>query len=402
MNRARLRRACALLCAAAPLLAGCGDNARHEEAEEHDHDAHEDAQRHGSASADTLRVDPSMLRDLRITTQPAESRPAGDTVTLLGELRVNEDAYAEVGASIEARVSRVLAAPGDTVTAGQPLVELDSLEVGRARASIATSRARLQLAQQSVVRRRELAADKIVPQREMQSSEAELAQADAESRAAEQSLSALGAVRGSGARFTLASPIAGTVIDRSALRGRMVDAEQPLFVVSDLARLWLIVHAFERDALRVRTGSSARVTFPALPGQTFGGEITRVGSRVDPVSRTIDVRIEIDNPTRLLRPGMSASAIVPLGAAEERVVAVAVEAVQRQAAGWCVFLPRALPGGEEGVFEIRKVGRGRDLGGEVEILSGLRAGERVVVDGAFLLKAEADKLRGGGEAEHHH
>jgi cobalt-zinc-cadmium efflux system membrane fusion protein len=173
-------------------------------------------------------------------------------------------------------------------------------------------------------------------------------------------------------------------------------------VVSDLARLWLIVHAFERDALRVRTGSSARVTFPALPGQTFGGAITRVGSRVDPVSRTIDVRIEIDNPTRLLRPGMSASAIVPLGAAEERVVAVAVEAVQRQAAGWCVFLPRAVSGGEEGVFEIRKVGRGRDLGGEVEILSGLRAGERVVVDGAFLLKAEADKLRGGGEAEHHH
>jgi cobalt-zinc-cadmium efflux system membrane fusion protein len=79
-------------------------------------------------------------------------------------------------------------------------------------------------------------------------------------------------------------------------------------------------------------------------------------------------------------------------------VAVAVEALQRQPQGWCVFLPRA----EEGVFEIRPVGRGRDLGGEVEVLSGLAAGERVVVDGAFLLKAEADKARGGGAGEHEH
>jgi cobalt-zinc-cadmium efflux system membrane fusion protein len=72
--------------------------------------------------------------------------------------------------------------------------------------------------------------------------------------------------------------------------------------------------------------------------------------------------------------------------------------MQRFENGWCVFLPRD----EEGVFEIRKVGRGRDLGAEVEVISDLRAGERVVVDGAFLLKAEADKMRGGGAEHHHH
>jgi cobalt-zinc-cadmium efflux system membrane fusion protein len=160
----------------------------------------------------------------------------------------------------------------------------------------------------------------------------------------------------------------------------------------------LVVHAFERDALRIRTGTTARVSFPALPGQVHAGDVTHVGSRVDPASRTIDVRIEIANPSGLLRPGMSASAIVPVGDAAQRVVAVPVEALQRQDAGWCAFLPTD----KEGSFEIRKIGRGRDLGGEVEVLSGLRAGERVVVDGAFLLKAEADKLRGGGEDEHHH
>jgi membrane fusion protein, heavy metal efflux system len=110
------------------------------------------------------------------------------------------------------------------------------------------------------------------------------------------------------------------------------------------------------------------------------------------------VRIELENPTRVLRPGMSASALVPIGDSQATVVAVPVEALQRSPDGWCVFLQKE----EEGVFELRTVGRGRDLGAEVEVLSGLRAGERVVKDGAFLLKAEADKARGGGEGEHHH
>jgi cobalt-zinc-cadmium efflux system membrane fusion protein len=372
-----------------------------ERSEHHDeHGGHpEGPSEHHDAADSAVHIDRGMLRDLRVTTAPAVSRPAGDTVTVLGELRVNEDAYAEVGSPIPARVSRVMAAPGDTVTVGQPLVELESADVGRARAAVNTAKARLHLARQTVERRRGLAADQIVPQREMQASEAELAQAEAEYRAAQEALTAVGAAGGGGgAKFVLSAPVAGTVIDRTALRGRMTDSEHPLFIVGDLRRLWLIVHAFERDALRMRTSTTARVTFPALPGQSFSGTITRIGSRVDPTSRTIDVRIEVDNPSGVLRPGMSASASVPIGDSNETVVAVPMEAIQRHPQGWCVFIP----GEEEGHFEMRTVGRGRDLGGEVEIISGLRAGERVVVEGAFLLKAEADKARGGGEDEHHH
>src|SRR5690606_29351449 len=365
----------------------------------HDHSAEEHERDHavGEAVAErpapeenVVRVERAMLRDLRVTTRPAESRPAGDAVSLLGELRVNEDAYAEIGTQVPARVARVLAAPGDSVTAGQPLVELESPEVGRARAAVTTARARRDAAQKAAERRRALAADKIVAQRELEATEAELAQAEAELRAAEEALSALGAARGSGPRFVLTSPVAGTVIDRAALRGRVADQSAPLFVVGDLARLWLVAHAFERDALRMRTGATARVTFPALPGESAIGTVTRIGTRVDPTSRTVDVRIEIDNPKGVLRPGMSATALAPIGDAGHTVVAVPVEAVQRRGQGWCVFIPR----NEEGVFEIRPVGRGRDLGGEVEVLSGLGAGETVVVDGAFLLKAEAEKAQG--------
>jgi len=276
------------------------------------------------------------------------------------------------------------------------LVELTSPEVGKARAELRSADARRALARQTLERRQALAADKIVSERELEATRAELAQAESESLGAREILEALGATRGDGPRFTLSSPIAGTIIARSALLGRRVDTEQPLFVVGDLRRLWLIVHAFERDALRMRPGTNARVSFPALPSETTSGAVTRIGSRVDPASRTVDVRIEIDNPTLELRPGMSASARVALGGAEQTVVAVPVEALQRSEQGWSVFLPTA----EEGVFTIRAVGRGRDLDGEVEVLSGLSAGERVVKDGAFLLAAEAEKSRGGDE--HHH
>jgi len=367
------------------------DGAEH--ADEHGH-AEDDAP--PGASADVVRIERGMLRDLRVTTELAESRPAGETAVVLGEIQVNEDAYAEIGAPIAARVSRVLAAPGDQVQAGQVLVELTSPEVGKARAELRSAEARRALARQTFERRRALAVDKIVSERELETTRAELAQAESESLGAREILEALGATRGDGPRFSLSSPIAGTIIARSALLGRRVDTEQPLFVVGDLQRLWLIVHAFERDALRMRPGTSARVSFPALPSETTSGAVTRIGSRVDPASRTVDVRIEIENPTRELRPGMSASALVALGGGEQTVVAVPVEALQRSDEGWRVFLPTA----EEGVFQIRAVGRGRDLDGEVEVLSGLTAGERVVKDGAFLLAAEAEKSRGGGE--HHH
>jgi cobalt-zinc-cadmium efflux system membrane fusion protein len=374
--------------------------------EAHGHDDHDDHAAHDEGEAhaderddhpDELRVDRVMLRDLRLSLAPAAARSAAETVTALGELRVNEDAYAEVGTPIAARVARIAAGPGDRVRAGQVLAELDSPDVGRARAAVATAEARVALSRQTAERRRQLAADQLVPARELQEAEAELTQAEVEVAAARQALVSLGAVRGSGATLELVSPLSGTVIDRNAIRGRMVEASAPLFVVGDLSRLWLIAHVFERDALRLRLATQARVSFPALPGQTFTGTVTQLGSRVDPASRTIDVRVVVDNTRGQLRPGMSASASLAVGDANETVVVVPVVALQKVATGWCVFVPRD----EEGAFEIRRVARGRDLGGEVEVLSGLRAGERVVTDGAFLLKAEADKARGSVD-EHHH
>jgi cobalt-zinc-cadmium efflux system membrane fusion protein len=111
------------------------------------------------------------------------------------------------------------------------------------------------------------------------------------------------------------------------------------------------------------------------------------------------VRIELPNTDRALRPGMTASAQVPLANTLGRVLSVPAPALQRLADAWVVFIPR---GDDEWHFEVRTVGRGRDLGAAVEILSGLAVGDRVVVDGSFVLKAEAEKARGGAVAAHTH
>ena len=341
-----------------------------------------------------VKIDAEMLRDLRITTARAEERPGGDAVGVLGELQVNEQLYAEVGAPVAARAVRVLAAPGQSVRRGAVLVELQSLDVGRARGEQREAAARVELAQRALERKRSLAAERIAPQREVQEAEAELKTAQAQAQAARSELQAIGATAGEGGRFALRSPISGTVIDRKVAPGQVTDPSAVLFKVADISSLWVTANAYERDALRIRENAQAGVTFPALPGQTFMGRVVLIGGQVDPSSRTLPIRVSVANPARLLRPGMAAKVLLPVDAGAQPVVAVPAAALQRLGDRWCVFVPRA-----EGEFEIREVGRGRDLGGEVEVLSGLRAGETIVVEGAFLLKAEADKA--GGEGEHH-
>jgi cobalt-zinc-cadmium efflux system membrane fusion protein len=353
-----------------------------------------------ASNASTLEIDREMLRDLRITTTKAESRPAGEAVSVLGELRVDEGRYAEVGSPITARAVRLLASAGDEVRAGQILVELQSGELARARAELATAASRVELAGRILARKRDLAAERITPEREVQEAESQLSIAEAEMRSARASLQALGAGTDDEAsepsRFTLRTPIAGTVIERSLAVGQMVDPTKPLFEIADLSRLWLVVHAFERDAVRVKVGAPARITLPAMPGRTFNGTVTLVGRRVEAESRTVPVRLELSNSDQTLRPGMSATAAIELSETGGQILAVPVAALQRVQDQWVVFIPRA-----EGRFEIRTVGRGRDLGGEVEILTGVRPDDVVVVEGSFLLKAEADKARGEGEHENH-
>ena len=352
-------------------------------------------------SSNVIAVSDEMLRDLRITTSKVEQRRGGDTANVLGELGVNENRYAEVGTPVQARIVGLDAAPGQTVGRGDALATLESGELAKARSELATADARLQLAQRALERKRALRDERIAPTREVQEAENESAAAEAQVRAAIASLQALGvperaAAAGNASAFVLRAPTAGVVLDRTAVLGQVADPLKPLFRIADLSTLWLTVHAFERDAIRFRVGAPARITLAAIPGRVFEGNIALLGRSVDPESRTVPVRIDLPNRDGLLRPGMSASARLPVGEQNAALLTVPAAALQRVRDRWSVFVPK-----DARTFEIRPVGRGRDLGGEVEIVSGVRAGDTIVVEGAFLLKAEMERNASEGDHEEH-
>jgi cobalt-zinc-cadmium efflux system membrane fusion protein len=341
-----------------------------------------------------VKIAPDMMRDLRVTTGKAQARAAAETVSALGELHVNEDAYAEVASPVSARVIKVLARPGDTITAGQVLARLDSPELAQARAEVDAARVRLEIARKTWERKRGLTADRLIPERETLEAQAALTEAEAAYNVATSSLRKFGGGAGE-STLAIKSPIGGTVIDRTVVMGQLADPSKTLFRIGDLSTLWLVAHVFERDAVRVQNGRPASASFAALPGKTFEAVIRSIGREVDAASRTIAIRLDVPNPEAILRPGMSATVSMPLGdVGAAPVIVVPAAAVQRVGSEWVVFLPHG-----EGAFEARSIGRGRDVSGEVEILSGLAPGDELVIDGAFLLKAEADKARGGGEHE---
>jgi membrane fusion protein, heavy metal efflux system len=357
-----------------------------------------EAQKPGGGN--TVRIEEAMLRDLRITTAEVGSCPCGELISLLGELAVDQRTYAEVGVPEPSRVMHVLVNAGDTVRRGQTLAELTNPELGRARAEYLSAAARVQLADRALERKQGLASERIVPLREVQEAESAAAEAHAALRSARAAIGAFGVEPPTGdgesatsSSFLLRSPVNGSVIERTAVVGQMLDPAEPAFRIGNLSTLWLTVHAFERDAVRIENGVVARLAFPALPGRDFKGVVTMVGRQVERESRTVPVRIDVRNTSSVLRPGMSATAALPIGdpVGSSTTVHVPVAALQRVRNDWVVFLPR-----DQRTFEIRRIGRGRDLAGDVEVLSGLRAGERIVVDGAFLLKAHAER----GEADH--
>jgi membrane fusion protein, heavy metal efflux system len=358
-----------------------------------------------------LELSPDAVRDLRLTIRRAEQRPAGDTLSALGSLEIGPNSVRAVSTAMPARVVSIARALGERIEAGEILVELESVELGRARAAaeaarsrVTIARGRLDLARSQRERIAELVKGRMATVREQQATEsdakareADVAEAEVALRDAERGLALLGVDEAAtGAQLLLRAPSAGVVIFRDGAVGDAVEAGHLFFRVADLSRLLAVVHPFERDGARVDAGASVRLAAAAHPGRSFEAYFLRAGPEVDPVARTLPVRLEVGNADGALRPGMSVTAEIRLAAEGQEVVTVPLAAVQRVERDWCVFIPRG-----PGRFERRAIARGRDLGGEVEVLSGLGAGEDVVVEGAFVLRSESTRAAATGD-EHGH
>lgn len=385
------------------------DHGEAEEAPGHAHaagEAHEEGGEEEDHEEGVVELPESTA--VQVELAPVVRAPIAAQRETTGQVDYVQSAVAHVAARVPGRVQRVLAPLGADVRGGQAVAELDSVEIGTAKAAYVQARTREDLARRTYDREKGLHAERISSESEMLSAEAAWQEAHSTTAAAAQALRLYGlddaSIRklepGSGSAFiAVTSPIAGRVVEHHATLGELVSPETRLMTIADLSRVWVWIDVPERDVAAVHPDDDVEVTSQAYPQQRFTGKVSYLAPEVHAETRTVRARIEVANDERKLLPGMFVGVRIsdphgaPPGAAGSLVVPAA--AVQRDGAESIVFVATA-----PRRFERREVQVGRSAGDRVEILQGVAEGEQVVVDGAFILKSEAARNELGGGHSH--
>lgn len=343
-----------------------------------------------AATDDRVSLDPSALASLELTYARAEVRELAPTLEVPAELVPVPDRRAVIGARVSGRVVDVRVNTGDRVSRGQPLLVLESAEVGRAWADLVSARAVESVAARARDRQRALLEGRVTSVRTVEEAQGAWEMADAEVRAALTRLASLGVydpgqLPPDPARVTLTSPVRGVVTARAANQGAWVDPSDVLIEVVDLDELWLEASVYEQQMRYVEEGQAVQVEVRAFPGEVFQGSVNRIPGVLDERTRSIGVRIVLPNPDHRLRPGMFATARIQATHTHEArtLLAIPWSAVQEVDGHQAVFVRV-----REGVFELRTVHTAERAGDFVEILTGLEPGDEVVANGSFLLKGQ--------------
>ena len=287
-----------------------------------------------------VRLRPEVVRSAGIKTASAVTDSLPATVDLTGEIAADPDRSARLAARVAGRIIDVKAKEGDRVKAGQTIAVLESPELARARATLASTSARARAARLNADRLGNLEAKALAAGQEVAAASAEAASLEADVAAAKQTLAAFGqgadGVRGGGARVTIRTPLPGFVLTRDAVQGQSVDAEHIIAVIGDLEHVYFLGRLFEKDLARVAVGASTEIRLNAYPNEVFEGKIETIGRQLDPAARTVTARILVRNHGDLVKVGL-----VRNGARRGRPGGGAGETGGRPAL-------RGHPGGEQG------------------------------------------------------
>ncbi|SDS54005.1 efflux RND transporter periplasmic adaptor subunit [Opitutus sp. GAS368] len=319
-----------------------------------------------------------------------------------GRLTWDEDATVRIYTPVAGRVVSVDAALGDRLAAGAPLARLDSPDFGQAQADAHKAAADLLLAERTLTRTKDLFEHGAAPRKDLEA--AENAQAGAQSeqqralaRLAQYGAPAEGPVDG---LFTLRTPLAGVVVEKNLNPGQEVRADMqlanapqlfvPQFVISEPRRLWVLLDITEMDMNLLQPGQALRIRTRAFPGRTFDGRLESVGPSLDPATRTVRARGAVDNPGLLLKAEMYVDVEIDAPDTGGAAVAIANTAVFTKEGKHYMFVETA-----PGSFERREVEPGPESGGRILVLRGLKADDRVLIEGGLLLEA---LLEAGGKS----
>ena len=387
----------ALVLTVALALAACGKGgAKDDHAAEGDkHADHADGKKEeGHAEGEkelTLTSEEAARAGIKV--EEIKPQALGETVIVTATIHPDQDRLAQVSPRIEGRITSAPAKLGDKVRAGQVLAVLNSVEVGEAHAAWMQAQTELRIAEADFKRAETLNAEEIIPRKDFLRAQADRDTAAASMRTAGDRLRLLGgSVAASGnavSGFSVTAPFAGTVIDKKATLGELASPSTPMFTVADLSRVWIQAALPEAALAKVRVGAAAQVTVPAYPGQTFSGTVGHIGAMLDKDTRTVAARIEVANADGRLKPEMFATATIEVGGDKRNVIALPDSAIVLMDGKPTVFTY------SQGAYEAVQVEPGERIGGRTVLKSGLMAGDQVVTQGTYALKARKLKSQLG-------
>src|SRR6185369_14620847 len=330
-----------------------------------------------------VTVSPSQQVIANITTAPATVIPFSMEIPAAGVVAYNQERQGKVTAWLAGRLDRLVAKSiGSPVTKGMPVAEIYSYDLVTAQEEYLLAYKALRLFDSTIT--------PIFTQNSM-GSLFDARQRLRQLQFSDQQVEELQKRGKPVVRQTISSSISGVITEKFVTEGQYVNVGDPLFSVADLSLIWVELEVFETDLPYLKVGQELIIFSPALPGQPLQGRVKLIYPFLDQKTRTVKVRVELPNPGLKLKPEMyvRGQIKVPLGSS----LTVASESVMDTGKRQVVWVEAA-----PGTFLQRDVTTGARSGGHVQILSGLKAGEKVALRGGYLIDSESQLSHGQQQA----
>ncbi len=325
---------------------------------------------------------PEIEKAAGIETVAAREASVGDGVSCTARIDYNRNKLADIRALVPGVVRKLRADLGQKVKRGAALFVLQSTHVGELQARLPGLEQRVVTARANQKRKKELSATGLISKRAVEVAKQELAVAVADRASARSALRLAGASAGGAGSYVLTSPLTGTIVRRPAVIGAYATADTSLATVADTSTMWALLDVPEASAGLVQVGRSVSVMIDGAGALRLRGEITWIASEVDPKTRMVAVRAQIQNQAGNVRANQFARAVIETSTSS-KVLVVPRAALQRFGDKTLVFVRLSA-----GLYEPRIVVPGSGDAKEVQVRGNVKTKEAVVTTGAYLLKTE--------------
>lgn len=371
---------------AAAVIAGCGSNGR-ESAEKMTSYASAGAE--GQPQLFTVPQEQTSHIQIVAIAPHALTR----TLRLSGQVAYNGFKTTPVISAVGGPVARVLAFPGQQVRRGEPLLEVSSPDFSLLRANYLKAQDSFMVASKNYARAQDLYEHHAIAEADLLQAESTKNQAQADLTASEQSLRILGITQfdkvaddSPSAEIPVLAPISGEVVDRQCSPGQLLQAgATQCFTISDMSTVWVLVNVYQNQLAYVHNGEEVTVQTDAYP-RTFRGNISYLSPALDPNTRTLQARIVTENPGYRLKNQMYVTATVVAGTIQKAITVPAAAVLRNTENQPFVYVQSGTAANGAAQFARRMVEIGETQDSQVQIVSGLATGDKVVADGSLFLQ----------------